>query len=419
MDHRAPEPPPGGHDAQVAARPIRLHLACRVIDNFGDAGASWRLARQLATEHGLAVTLLIDRPEVLARLVPGLVLADRNAHASGELRIRRWPDDDADPTRQADGPSACLPDVLVCAYGCEAPASLRTRLAGAPARPLWIELDYLSAEPWVADFHGLPSLKPADGARAWRFFPGFTPATGGLPRERDLAAARHAFAQGDTAARWWREHGLPGGAGLRLSIFCYPDAPLAGLLDALACARAPSIAVVPVPVAGAQVDGWLAARGAHASPAAPGASVPVWRTGALTLVRLPLLPIDDYDRLLWSCDINLVRGEDSWMRALWAGRPFVWQPYRQPDRAHEVKREAFLGWQRDRLGTLAAPQAAALEALEALSRTWCEGASPAAAWLRMRATLPLLAGCFADLARQAGSEDDLATRLVRFCRSRL
>ncbi len=398
---------------------MRLQLACRVIDNFGDAGASWRLARQLAAEHGLAVTLLIDRPEVLARLVPALELADQDACAPGELRIRPWPREAAEPTATAELADNALPDVLVCAYGCDPPTALRARLAGAPARPLWIELDYLSAESWVADFHALPSLKPADGARAWRFFPGFAPGTGGLPRETSLLAARSAFERGDSARRWWRERGLPDEPALRLSIFCYPEAPLGGLLDELAGADAPSIAVVPAPVASAQVDAWLATHGTRATGTAQRPSGPPWRAGALTLVRPPLLPIDDYDRLLWSCELNLVRGEDSWIRALWAGRPFVWQPYRQQDQAHEVKREAFLRWQRDSLGALDPAQAAAMAGLEALSRVWCEGQHPGAAWRRVRADLPLLAGGFATLASRAAGQDDLATQLVRFCRSKL
>jgi len=414
-----PEQHPGRRDEHTAQTPLRLHLACRVIDNFGDAGASWRLARQLAAEHGLAVTLLIDRPEVLARLVPDLELAHRDACAPGEFRIRRWPREAAGTTARAELADTALPDVLVCAYGCDPPTALRERLAGAPARPLWIELDYLSAESWVADFHALPSFKPADGARAWRYFPGFAPGTGGLPREPSLLAARRAFERGDSAQRWWRARELPDGPGLRLSIFCYPEAPLEGLLDELAGADAPSIAVVPAPVASAQVDAWVATHGTRASGTALRPSYPRWQAGALTLTRPPLLPIDDYDHLLWSCDLNLVRGEDSWIRALWAGRPFVWQPYRQQGQAHEAKREAFLRWQRDSLGALDTAQAAAMADLEALSRVWCEGEPPATAWRRVRAGLPLLGGCFTSLATRAAGQDDLATQLVRFCRSKL
>ncbi len=60
-------------------------------------------------------------------------------------------------------------------------------------------------------------------------------------------------------------------------------------------------------------------------------------TSTLRCVELPWLTQTDYDRLLWACDLNFVRGEDSLVRALWAGAPFVWQIYAQDDGAHAVK----------------------------------------------------------------------------------
>jgi uncharacterized repeat protein (TIGR03837 family) len=51
---------------------------------------------------------------------------------------------------------------------------------------------------------------------------------------------------------------------------------------------------------------------------------------------------DDFDRLLWSADLATVRGEDSLVRAIWAGVPFLWQAYAQQDGAHAAKVEAML-----------------------------------------------------------------------------
>jgi uncharacterized repeat protein (TIGR03837 family) len=385
--------------------PHSLHLYCRIVDNYGDAGVAWRLARQLATEHHLAVSLWIDRPEVLARLVPGLQLAGTPASRAGDLAVLAWPG--------ATVPARVLlaADVVVCAFACEPPASLRAGLAGAPSRPLWIDLDYLSAEPWVDGCHALPSLKPRDGARSWFFCPGFTPSTGGLPRERNLLATRDGF-RGAQAAAWWQARGLPGEPGLRLSVFCYPQAPLAALLLALAEGGEPTVAIVPGDVGSAQIDAFLARSKAHRLP---DDGVPSWRAGALTLARPPWLPVDDYDRLLWSCDLNMVRGEDSWMRALWAGRPLLWQAYRQADDAHRAKREAFLAWQRATID--ASPRD--LAALEAMARAWCEGGAVGSAWPGLIAALPRLDAAFDRLSRQAAATDDLASRLVEFCRSRL
>jgi uncharacterized repeat protein (TIGR03837 family) len=59
---------------------------------------------------------------------------------------------------------------------------------------------------------------------------------------------------------------------------------------------------------------------------------------------LPYTDQKGFDEMLWGCDLNFVRGEDSLVRALWAGQPFVWQIYPQEDNAHHAKLEAFLDW---------------------------------------------------------------------------
>lgn len=62
----------------------------------------------------------------------------------------------------------------------------------------------------------------------------------------------------------------------------------------------------------------------------------------MTVHILPFLTLENYDQLLWACDVNFVRGEESWVRAIWAAKPFIWQPYLQVDNAHLMKLNAFL-----------------------------------------------------------------------------
>jgi hypothetical protein len=194
-------------------------------------------------------------------------------------------------------------------------------MARRPTPPVWINLEYLSAEAWVARCHGLPSPQlsgPGRGLTKWFFHPGFTPDTGGMLREPGLAQDRAAW----NAHAWRTAQGLaPRAADERLVVlFCYDNPALPALMQALA-ARPTLLALTPGP-AQAQV-------------------------GRLTLpprvrtVGLPWLPQDDFDRLLWSADLNLVRGEDSLVRALWAGKPLLWQLYPQADEAHHTKMEAF------------------------------------------------------------------------------
>jgi uncharacterized repeat protein (TIGR03837 family) len=301
-------------------------IFCRVIDNHGDLGVCWRLASQLAA-LGERARLWIDDATALHWMAPG---------GCEGVQVIDWLDPDA--VRQAA--AAAPPDVLVEAFGCDPAPELVARFAeaqaaGTPARP-WINLEYLSAEPYVERLHGLPSpvfKGPGSGLSKRFFYPGFTPGTGGLLREPGLLARRSRF---DRAA-WLAAQQIPWREGERLvSLFCYEPPALGDLLAQLAAAGEPTRLLVTSGRAAHAVKAFFAERNQpeHA----------LRGIGALSISYLPYLTQLDFDHLLWACDLNFVRGEDSFVRALWAGAPMVWQIYPQDDDAHHAKLGAWLDW---------------------------------------------------------------------------
>lgn len=286
---------------------MRWDIFCKVIDNHGDAGVCWRTAAELAV-RGHAVRLWIDDSTSLDWMAP---------QGAPGVELVPW----TDPAPQAD-PG----DVVVEAFGCDPPADFVARMAAMPRPPVWLNLEYLSAEPYVERSHGLPSpvmQGPGAGLTKYFFYPGFSPRTGGLLREQDLAARKAAFDR----AGWLRQWGIDDPQPQVLSLFCYEPATLPDLLRQLENASVPTHLLV------------TAGRAAAAVQAAGGRS-----TGRLRLHALPLLSQREYDHLLWSCDLNFVRGEDSLVRGLLAGIPSVWQIYPQHDDAHHAKLDAFLRW---------------------------------------------------------------------------
>src|SRR5690606_1019631 len=280
--------------------------------------------------------------------------------------------------------------------------------------PVWLNLEYLSAEAWVDRHHALPSpvmSGPGKGLTKWFYFPGFTPATGGLLREPDLLARRDRFQGSDTARKEWLNGlGLPAVAPLeRLwSVFCYPHAPLGELLSALQ-AQAPDapfthVLLTPGPASELARE-WLACQ------ARPDASL----EGPLRLHFLPLLSQTDFDHLLWACDLNFVRGEDSAVRALWAGRPHVWHIYAQDDGVHQEKLDAFM----DRWMTSWPPDVA--QEVRQLWRWWnaLPGAPPAlTAALGAAVSASAWASHSAKSGKTVAQADDLASALVCFVASK-
>ncbi|GAB1389905.1 MAG: hypothetical protein AMXMBFR78_11750 [Rubrivivax sp.] len=298
---------------------MRWDLFCRVIDNHGDLGFCWRLSAALAA-RGERVRLWVDDARALAWMAPG---------GTAGVELRAW----------TDAAPASVGDVVVEAFGCDPPPAFVQAMARQTPPPLWINLEYLSAQDYVERSHGLPSPQPS-GLAKWFFYPGFTPRTGGLLREPELMRVMAGFdGRAWLAARGW----APAPQERVCSLFGYAQAAPADGLALLA--RAPTLLLVAPGALQAQLRG-------------------IARPPGLRIVELPWLTQPDYDRLLWSCEINAVRGEDSFVRAQWAGRPMLWQIYPQHDGVHAVKLEAWL----DRL--LQGREDALADDIRHLQRAW-------------------------------------------------
>lgn len=302
-------------------------IFCSVVDNFGDIGIAWRLARQLSEEYGIRVRLWVDDLGSFRSIRPEID-PHRGRQELAGVEIRRWrrPMDDFAPGA-----------VVIEALACHLPDVVEQAMAKCAPQPAWINLEYLSAEDWVVGCHGLPSPHPRLPLTKHFFLPGYVSGTGGVLCEAWLARQRDAF-QADAAARdaFWARLGVPpettGEA--RISLFAYETPRVATLLEQWAHGPERVRCLLPVGKITADV-----ARALGRCDLAPGEQV---TSHNLTVQCLPMLDQDAYDRLLWACDWNFVRGEDSFVRAQWALRPLVWQAYRQEQDAHLLKLAAFL-----------------------------------------------------------------------------
>lgn len=372
---------------------MKFDLFCQVVDNYGDIGICWRLARQLHQEHGVAVRLWIDDLPGLQRLCPEADPA-RDAQRLAGIDVRHWKKDFA-PTQAAD--------VVIEAFGCALPENYLAAMAGRPKAPVWINLEYLSAEPWIDGCHGLPSPHPRLPLTKYFFFPGFSAASGGLLREQGLIERRAQF-QSDPADLWQRLGIAPSEPGqTTVSLFCYDNAPVTELLSAWHQAGHPLRCLMPVGKGLAQVSAWFGRSGVAAGERLS--------RDNLQLEVLPFLRQEDYDLLLWACDCNFVRGEDSFVRAQWAGRPLVWQAYVQQEETHQVKLAAFL----ERY--CAALEPAAAVAVRQMHLGWNSETTPDwQGFWQMRPALQRHAPVWAAALAQA---PDLASNLVIFCKNRV
>ncbi|MEO8343571.1 MAG: elongation factor P maturation arginine rhamnosyltransferase EarP [Gallionella sp.] len=331
---------------------IRCDIFCNVIDNYGDIGVCWRLARQLANEQGVAVRLWVDDLSSFAMLCPEADAASEKQKCRG-VEVRRW---------SKSFPEIQPADLVIEAFACQLPESYIAAMAAQAQQPVWINLEYLSAEDWVQGCHKLPSPHPNLPLTKYFFFPGFTAQTGGLLLERDLLARRDAF-QNDAVQQqaFWQSVGMekPAADTLKISLFAYENAALHGLFDAWTTSPQPVLCLVPEGRILPQVGQYFGDHTPHAGS--------IYARGNLRMRVLPFVEQERYDLLLWACDINFVRGEDSCVRALWAGHPFVWQIYPQHDAVHLKKLHAFLSLYNSQLSRSAS------QALQGLWNSWNSG----------------------------------------------
>jgi uncharacterized repeat protein (TIGR03837 family) len=378
-----------------------LAIFCKVVDNYGDIGICWRLAKQLHQDHGIVVTLWVDDLRSFRRICPDLAFA-LDAQQLAGVTVRHW------HSQEGEFSAGDVADIVIEFFACDIPPGYIAAMAERTPRPVWLNLEGLSAEEWVEGCHTLPSPHPRLPLTKYFFFPGFTSKTGGLLRESSLEGQRRQF-QSDHAAMtaFLARFGVTPTemASTKVSLFCYAYAPVSALLDAWQSGNEEITCLVPEGVAVNAIQAFLGAE------AKPGTA----RTrGALTVRVLPFVAQPDYDKLLWACDVNFVRGEDSFVRAQWADKPFVWHIYAQDENLHHKKLRAFL--QRYSSG---------IESLIAFSMRWndaCIGdmeqqADWSALWALFRADAPVMARRAVEWQGQMLANGDLASNLLGFAGS--
>ena len=296
---------------------MRWDIFCQIVDNYGDAGVCWRLARSLTSLHGQEVRIFCDDLQTLNLLASGI-----DPKIKGRIDLQPWEasfSNSRHPVRAAD--------VVIEAFGCDLPERYLAGLLIASKKPVIINLEYLSAEPWITDFHGKPSPQ-SHGIPKYFFFPGFQENAGGIlidpiPKEPSLTQQ---LIPESLRASW--ELLRPDTK--RISIFCYPGAPLIKWLEDLG-KLGENFDIV---LTHGQFEQLQFSIGNPTQA--------IFLPDSIQLISIPFVSQDEYDWVLSQCDFNIVRGEDSFVRAQLAGRPFIWHIYPQEDRAHEIKLAAFL-----------------------------------------------------------------------------
>ncbi|SNY43454.1 conserved hypothetical protein, PP_1857 family [Arsukibacterium tuosuense] len=369
---------------------------CSVVDNFGDIGICWRLSRQLVAEHGIRVQLLVDDLHSFQRICPQISPALSGQVAEG-VEVLYWPPEHSTQLNWQQLPPAA---VVIEALACTIPEAYKQQMARQLPAPLWLNLEYLSAELWVEGCHALSSPQGQHALNKYFFFPGFSNKTGGLLYEQHLPQKLDQFIADKAAQQaFWQKSDIVADAfQLKISLFAYSHSQLNSLLQQWQQLPDNVLCIIP--------HGELADELSKQYPQLQRAGQ--LQLGNLCLKLMPFLAQPDYDLLLAACDVNFVRGEDSIIRAHWAGRPFVWQIYRQQENAHLVKLQAFL----DRYCQQMPAQLA--DAIRQFYLAWNTDSELTVSWQKIYPLLPQIEEYNRLWRQQLLANGDLASNLVHF-----
>ncbi|MEI6386809.1 MAG: elongation factor P maturation arginine rhamnosyltransferase EarP [Spirochaetota bacterium] len=396
---------------------MTIDILCKVVDNFGDIGLVYRLAKALADlDPQLRLRLHVDDLESFAALCPGIdpgqVIQEHRLWT-----VLRW-------GFGREGLAAEPPRLVLECFACGRPETLEGLLFD-PTRTqacLIVNIEHLSAETWADELHLMPSATRSGLVRKVIFMPGFTAATGGLIIDRVFAEAARVWMRGEArdekrqallvtidsiAASARASHGAvcacepPPDAAFRLWIplFAYEwdYVPMVRDLARFEERQPLLVLVAPGRSAGPFLSAWE--ESGRPFPA----------------LALPFLPQETWDELLLASDVSIVRGEESLSRAALSGKPFLWQAYRQEDEHQRVKAQALI----DRMRPCF--PARAFAALETLSAAFNRGLGPGGdpgLFETFLEALPALRPGFRHFADGLWKNGDLAARLLAYLRSR-
>ncbi|MBP5749027.1 MAG: elongation factor P maturation arginine rhamnosyltransferase EarP, partial [Treponema sp.] len=321
---------------------MEITILCKVVDNYGDIGFVYRLARNITELYpDIELRLVVSDLPSFAAMAPFVKTGLARQSARG-WKIFDW-NNEGVCTEEF---SRRIPEVILQCFQCERPEWLDRILFDPEQKKVVriVNLEYLTAESWADDFHLLKSGTRSILVKKVNFMPGFTKKTGGLVMDsaflNSLQSKEAALKtlQSDLTGKQKEAEGdciqaLGDENTFCVTIFAYKRnfSHVVRALKSFAEERQKENASFKV----------------HAFVAAGLACIPfeeAWKEEGcpFAITKLPYLSQEAWDALLCSCDFNFVRGEDSFARACLCGKPFVWHAYPQDEELHLVKAGAVL-----------------------------------------------------------------------------
>ena len=279
-----------------------IDIFCQVIDNYGDVGVAYRLAREFKRVYpNKKLRFIINQMEELNLI-----------KKSEEIEIITYQD-----ISKIENSA----DLIIESFGCEIPKEYMDR--ALKNSKLIINLEYFSAEDWVDDFHLQESFL-GENLKKYFFIPGLSKKSGGILLDNKFLERKKKVTK--NKGYYLKKIGINKKYDLIGSVFSY-EKNFDFLIEELKKLDKKILLLILSEKTQKNFIKYFDN---------------VNNYDKIKFVKLPFFTYDKYEELLALCDFNLVRGEDSFVRALLLGKPFLWHIYPQEGNTHIKKLESFL-----------------------------------------------------------------------------
>lgn len=279
-----------------------IDIFCEVIDNYGDVGVSYRLARSLGRKYpDSKIRFILNKREEL-KLIRGndnLIIKDYNQCQN------------------------LIPsDLIVQCFACNIPDIYMEKAYNVSK--VMINLEYFSAEDWIEDFHLQECILGRGKLKKYFFMPGLSSKSAGILIDEEFIFRKNNVL--NNRKEYLKKFGIDDKYDLIGSIFSY-EKNFDTLISELLKLDKKILLLVMSEKTQKNFIKYFDNK---------------YKYDKIDFVKLPFFSYGDYEELLSLCDFNFVRGEDSFVRALLLGKPFLWHIYPQEKNIHMLKLESFL-----------------------------------------------------------------------------
>lgn len=301
-----------------------IDIFCEIIDNFGDIGVVYRISKELKKIfQNVRIRIVLNRLEEFKAINKKVKDTDYQEIDGLICVTEKYVKENIE--------TFGVSDVFIEAFGCNVPEEY-VKQAKENSK-LWINLEYLSGEKWIEDFHLCESLIDSKTLKKIFFMPGFSEKSGGVIIDSGfLERMKYGKENRDEVfKKYFKDFDLKDK--FIGTVFSY-EKNFENLLETLKNYEKETVLLLM----GEKTQKSFSEILKKNLTEDYGNIV---KYGKITMIYSDFFSQEEYEEIISASDFNFTRGEDSFVRGIILGKPFMWHIYLQEEKAHMDKIKAF------------------------------------------------------------------------------